>query len=170
MPTFAQAQAAAAAGNIGYFTKTTTLINAEIKALGHPTPVEIVAACGSGMGVMPIGVILDLDTIAGAYTDIDSVICRTSISWGGSVWSINQDEIEGNAFYSDSARNFIFLTSSVWGITASNAHYSGITTPLASFENTALRINVNNGASADFTGGHDSNTMKVTVIGAIIPV
>jgi len=149
-------------GATAVLVATKVLTNAQVKALAHPTAVEIVAAPGSGFALMPIHATARLTWVAD-YTNIDSS-SNVAIKLGSSSILGQLDETSGG----------------VSQLLADGEDASGIFPPLAltqqslaegvsgyvdgDIENKAVSIVADNILAGDFTGGNAGNSLKVTLL------
>ena len=150
-------------------SKTVTLTNAQIKAL-PTTKVEIVAAPGAGKQIVLLGGLLKVDTTAGAYTNVDGTNSIMTLIYN-----------DGLAYYPLSASMFFtelnddaIRYSNLYG--ALNPDGSDPTAFLVQqyyhdnyINNLPVAIGLAN-ALGDLTGGDNLNSMKITMLYAILEV
>lgn len=147
---------------------TVTLTDAQIKALPS-TPFTLVAAPGSGKLILPVDAVMSLDAQGGAYTNVTNQQMWLSYGSGGRTISAIYDENTQGAFADDSAVHVLlgFSNSQVTSLTGtvySTAWWSDDTGGIA---NAALTLGMFNGGG-DLTGGDPANSLKVTVLYAVV--
>lgn len=140
-----------ATGGSGLETATVTLTDAQIKAL-PTTPVQVIAAPGTGKYYKIFGAQIITDTSAAAYTNVTaSDLIKIGLSDSFQAFSCTNGILEEeDIFYSD-------LTP-----------YAGADiSPLSNTENNAIFIYSNNGGG-NYTGGNAANTLKAVVYYIIV--
>lgn len=154
--------------------RSTTLNNAQIKALFHPTPIELVPAPVSGYRLRPCAVSFSTHIqTAGAYTNINATYADIHIGANTdyTVYGPVDDPTTsppldaltrilgtvGDTVFDPQAPNQIAVgTGNLYVQTISVEDKANVNAA-------ALTIYGENNGSSDLTGGHASNTMKVTV-------
>jgi hypothetical protein len=138
-------------------TKEVTLTDADIKAL-PTTPFEIVAAV-AGKIILPLFLVLQVDTSAGAYTNITAGV-------GQFIRGIVGTDMTARALNSGTlgaAAQVLANLPSIQEADATpptvNRFYAVLKDP-AALTNVALELKSDN-AAGNFTGGNAANTMKV---------
>lgn len=144
------------------------LTNAQIKLL-PTTPVEIVPTPGAGKAIHVISGQMRADCRAGAYTNIsgyNAVEVGVLNAFGTN--TITASGLLGSAFYNVAVIAPFYLVGS--------GDYEGELT-LGAFggevildEDLPLNVIGYNASNANFTGGHDNNSLKVTVYYTIVDV
>jgi hypothetical protein len=152
-----------------------TLTNAQVKAL-PTTPIQIVAAPGVGMIVVPFYAWFAVNWTAD-YTNINA-LARIGVGYSGALASVLAQFYETTGDVSnllaDGASHSGFLSSNSTPFDTGNGvlALSGV----GQFHdepgviNTALEIFAANPTAGNFTGGNASNTIKVTVLYTTIDV
>lgn len=151
---------AGGSGGSSYLVKAeVTLTNAQIKAL-PTTPVEIVAAQGSGKVIVPVIATAYINTSGGAYTgvtDASIVLIDNNSDYLSSVTKIQSP-------LGSPAANFIIIPCPY--MSTGSATFSGITISDQNFslpDNQSLSIKDDWGGLSNYGGGNAANTLKVTV-------
>lgn len=156
---------------------TVTLTDAQIKALPS-TPVELVAAPGTGKWIDVVSVTLRKDNTAGAYGNIAAtgsvlkVVVGTNDDWA--TMGVVNDSSASPALtyltdYLGSADDGLLKlpTFSQAATTTSGAGWVWGVPPFydysTEFVNKALSIQIDNAAAGNLTGGNAANAMKVIV-------
>lgn len=146
---------------------TKTLTNAEVLALPHPTPVEIVAAPGAGFALVPIHATLRLTWVAD-YTNIQATAgVGLKIGTNSALGPIHEDAPAGSVtnLLAGGEAASAFLPSLALGPSAANDPVlasSGLFD--GDIANKAIFLTATNAASSDFTGGDAGNSLKVTLL------
>lgn len=135
---------------IGVYRKTLILNDAQTKAL-PTTAVNIVAAPGVGKFIKIIGGVLRIQTTA-PYDNITADETLSIRPGGGHVFGIQNNVLTE----ADAISDFLSTETSTTNFTSE-------------IENMPLRIFAENTAG-NYTGGHEDNTITVTVIFAICDV
>jgi len=143
-------------GLIHSFTKTLT--NAQIKALPTgPGDVEILAAPGGGNVAVLVSAYMTINTVAGAYTNVDATaFCRILNSEDDTVSIYNRRFKTALEFGSISGQLLLPLTIPDSENTVGYTEDLAVTTG-------SLVLSGGNGALGAFTGGHASNYMNVSI-------
>jgi hypothetical protein len=155
-------------------SKTVTLTDAQIKALPS-TPVEIVPAPGAGKALIPFQIVLRM-SIATAYANIgdkagiaDTLFAFTPLANGSGDWVTASLGGTNKVAYALLAP---YLYDGAEGIVAPAR--PNASTDVVANQPIALQCSNFNGEEytdlGNFTGGHASNTLKVTVFYTIIDV
>lgn len=160
----------------GFCKATTTLTNAQIKALAHPTPITLVAAPSAGSRIKLISASLSGNFSAGAYTNINATYAAVAIYYLGDFTQWAANGIVDDATYTAANRFSNFFGSTSPGVvdvgpyvdTPSDGNAGDLwTLPnvqlKASMNGIALAILMDNNGSSDLTGGNAANTLKVTL-------
>lgn len=161
--------------NTQIYTASVTLNDAQIKALptvnGGSSGLEIVPAPGPGKIILFMNALVSCDTTEGIYENIDvaagakfgltatvdsSLVVRESLG-ALSDWL----QFEANTFV-------LFPSKSNFDNGLGNLVPPPVE-ELDGLENVSLKFHMTN-TTGDFTGGHASNSMKITVIYTIIDV
>jgi len=152
-------------GGLGYLSATVTLTDAQIKTL-PTTPVILIVAPGIGKVISPFFYTIYSKCSAGAYTNIDAAGFMEIDTDGGFLSLVAIDDVGSGVstlsnLLTGGDRILNLLSQDVdfiqgIGVVANNQ-------PASNFNNKAIRLNVNNGGSGNFTGGNAANTLKVTV-------
>jgi len=154
-------------GGGSVLSATVELTDAQIKTL-PTTPVELVAAQGSGKAIIPISCIAISDFSGGAYTNI------TGASWQLAVDGDNPIGSPFDAFAALGDVGNIYVCQ-----IACNDFYTGagdfagssITYPVtvkSSYDNKELNLVDAFGGVTNYTGGNAANTLKVTVYYVVV--
>lgn len=144
---------------VAVYQQTVELTDAQIKAL-PVTSIQIVAAPGAGKMIHYISGQLTSDTTEGEYANIhaDAII-------GFDAGYAVSNTIDENP----SSKVSALLQ---YGDPATVPQLTAITTPVVdevnTLENKPLKLVFNNNGADDLTGGNAANTLKVTVIYAIV--
>lgn len=145
----------------GFYKKTVTLTDAQIKAL-PTTPVDIVGAPGAGKILIFNNAYLRL-VWNDDYTNIDAT---ANIALGSALsnWvSLITENVLGSVSSllanGENSNGFLLKTqgvdgTNIWGITGHNDD---------AVVNNPIQILSSNGAAGDFTGGHAANTLIIVV-------
>lgn len=159
---------------------TLTMTNAQI--IANDTPYIIVPATQS-LGYagapttipVPLSVTVVLNNAAGAYGNVDGdPVYRVVI---GSDWSIDLMEVAASGLNSAGGARVSFpqyIQRKTAGASPADPHTHSSLTVMSGFdltdgiEDNALAFVVANQSAGVFTGGHASNTLKVTVIYQVI--
>ena len=147
-----------AGGGGGGFLRqaTVSLTDAQIKAL-PTTPVEIIAAPGAGYAVMLLphwlGSVLQLDTTPGAYTNVSAT---AAVRFNGQVGFIEWLGLDDLLTYGADA----VMYPSVINFGAGG----GTVQETALAENSAITVDANNDGQGNFTGGHASNELTLSLV------
>jgi hypothetical protein len=164
-------------------TKTVTLTDAQIKAL-PTTPIALVASPGSGYFISPIGVVLVVDAVAGAYSNIDAAgwlgveyaAAYAFVGYVGNDASITNALIGATALtdlLTNGAKVSVNLApfEATEDINQSAGQWGPmpVLQALTSKENRAISIHINNNGSGVLTGGNAANSLIVTVLYVVIP-
>lgn len=147
-----------------FMKETLTLTNAQIKAL--PTgAIDIVAAPGPGQMNQFILGIIEIDTQAGAYTNVNaSAAIQFQLAPNGNATPITPlIPLDGYLDAAGTALNSVLQDPTNTGFGNSFLADVGI-----SFEDLSIGVWVANGGDGNFTGGNEANTMKITVIYDVI--
>ncbi len=157
------------------FKATVPLTDAQIKTLPTPaTYVTLVGAPGASELILPLSVMIGLNSSAGAYTAINATYSELFIGWAGGDYAApslftdsGQSTTALDAFLGVASRRF-WLPVMVgggffdyYGVAAGDTpeNYSQVR---ANNVGKALVIGANNGG-ANFTGGNGANVMTVVV-------
>lgn len=138
---------------------TVLLDNAAILLL-PTTALALLPAPGTNRMLWPHVVIATLDAQAGAYTNVDGAGAYFTSGLGVSnatyaLWTESQSES-----YPILATGQNDLLTTVLTMSKAAGYLGGLTADVA---NVSFWIGFNNGVSLDFTGGHDDNTLRVSV-------
>jgi hypothetical protein len=133
----------------GLKSATVTLTNAQIKAL-PTTGITVVAAQGAHLMIQPVTIACLVDTTAGAYTNIDA-LAALDLEMGAVLYS-------GTLPITTPFGSAGITPAIIQTMEASSNSLAG-----AGLANAALTVNVNNEGDGPLTGGHDSNSLIVTV-------
>lgn len=152
---------------------TITLTDAQIKAL-PTTPQTIIAAPGAGSYNNVLSYALNLNTVAGAYTNINTTYSTLQIETANGNWLgpviVNDDTTTPDVtrltgFLGAAHSAFVrgpgaFLEApgepSGWIVPASP-------TQTTDYDNDLVRIAIDNNGSGALTGGNAANSLKITV-------
>lgn len=153
--------------------KIVTLTNDQIKAL-PTTGITLVTAPGSGFYINVLAASFHLESGGGAYTNVNTAYATLGVETVNGDWLtlqiLNDDTTTPdvtrltdflNAAHSALVRAPMYseappVTPVGWVVPA------GVATP-SSFDNDLVRVKIDNNGSGNLTGGHASNTMRVTV-------
>lgn len=160
-------------GCIGFICrKTVTLTDAQIKALGGGTPVQIVAAPGVNQAIVPILISLRCAAIDD-YTNIEGTsalvikVGNTAIAQFSQELFSSVSGILAPGDPADAQNGFVSFTQLSLDAGANETRgYAGIYD--SDIENQTLTLGSNNGS--DFTGGNAANTLTVTVLYSVVPL
>ena len=149
------------------YSRTVTLTDAQIKAL-PTTGVEVVPAPGAGQAIMPLFAVLVLDTSANYYDNIDAAASLQvgadrmnsllESSGAGSAGSVSGFLQAGAPYYAillPAQRTMAVAASPSGGMVG----FSGSSDDIQD----AIMVIASNGAAGNFTQGHASNVMSITV-------
>lgn len=145
---------------------TVTLTDAQIKAL--PTAeVQIVAAPGEGYAILPILSLLQGDFTEGAYTEIDSSYSMIYVCHAGYSGVFSTLVTMNGGFPTNGGLAYLPLATTLDLVQETEtANVSSV----AAAENKALVIGADNGSLGNFLSGDAANTLKVTVLYAVVEV
>jgi hypothetical protein len=141
-------------------TATVPLTDAQIKAL--PTgDFTLVAAEGAGKLIVPLAIVITIDTTAGAYTNVTSGF--SSLVYNGAA---DASIYFNNSIFTQGTKRTVVLPIAVYDDSGNGtaAHFN-----TANAANAPLVLSVGNVDGA-FTGGHASNTGAVTVVYLVLDV
>lgn len=168
----------------GLLVASIELTDAQIKAL-PTTPVEIVAAPGAGLMLLPLVAVFVCDAAAGAYTNFnvyssaDPFASSVYLAWDA---LINFNDATGPAplaggFMAGAQKTVTFLTGLGSALlTGAGADVSGIlgvgtgSPTTLGYENAALSVVGQNNAKGDFTGGDPANSLRVVAYYVVVPL
>lgn len=123
---------------------------------------------------IPMEIIIRVDSIAGAYTNVDAN-ARWSVWWGGMDFEImamhttNLDSASSARIYRLRPSN-IFTSSSA----PDNPHFHEIVSYIDGFNldggllDNSIRLSISNGSLNDLEDGNVANSMSVTVVYAVV--
>jgi hypothetical protein len=159
-----------------------TLTDAQIKAL-PTTPIQLVAAPGSGYRIRLFGVTMRADTVAGAYTNLDATYAAIEVKYAGDGLWLVPAIVDDHSFSPalEELTNFLGTAADqVWdgdnssiGVDSGGAagaleYVIGRRIPVANVENKAIQISLDNNGSGALTGGNAANTLDVDVYYAVV--
>lgn len=160
---------------------TLTLTNDQIKAL-PTTPITAIAAPSSGYRNKILAGTIKIDATAGAYTNINTTYCditlRSSNYWAAT-FILNDNTTspalsQATALLGSAAIKLLdFLAPSVEApATTSNGWVvvSSFSSAASDVNGSAISLGADNNGSGNFTGGHASNSGKVTLYYAVEPL
>lgn len=139
-------------------SRTVTLTNAQIKAL-PTTGIELVPAPGAGKMILPLDGVASFSG-SSAYTNVHAD-ASLNVMWTG----FNAHRWAAFSLLTFGADGVLPLNSvnnSVDPIGTSDAEVP------SEFDNASLKISASNPGLGDFTGGHASNTLKVTLLYTVV--
>lgn len=137
------------------YSASVTLTDAQIKAL-QQTDVQLVAAQGPNTLIIPTDFIWDLNPSGGAYTNVTAFETVAKIAdFGVDVGYVEADQ----GFFALTGRIFIRVPPAI-GI---NGVLGAVGFADATCINQPLMLTASNAAAGNLTGGHASNTLKITV-------
>jgi hypothetical protein len=164
------------------FKKTVPLTNAQIKAL-PTTPVEILAAPGEAKLIVPVAGLFNLDALAGAYSNVGAIVgFYPLLGINNAFGPVSNVLIRTALLAPDTLRVKLAPYQNFFGLSGSADVTLGLVSegdPLSKDEiapNEPLTVKVFNYDATfevdqgNFTGGHEDNTLKVTVLYTIIDV
>lgn len=142
--------------------KRKVLTNAQIKSL-QQTPIQIVAAPGAGLMIVPLGAVLVVKLVSD-YTNIDATaFLRISTpTTGGTILEAFNEAVLAAVSGILAAGQDNVATNRQFG---DNFGYDWST-----FEDQPLAIMMGNGAAGDLHDGDPLNTLTVTVFYNVVPV
>jgi hypothetical protein len=150
---------AGGATEVTYYSRKTVLTDAQIKALPS-TPVELVPAPGAGKVVMVSDYVWQVKTPGADYTNIEfGETSSITLIYGADYQDDASEGFEniGFCFENNRINRFCgvgFLQVKTW--------------EEAAIINKAVYLYAENGSSGNFTGGHASNTLEITVFYSIV--
>jgi hypothetical protein len=156
-------------GDEDFMQKTVILTDAQVKDL-PVTPITIIPAPGVGRAVLVLGGFMTLDATSGAYTNVDT----TSGQNRGPTLAYQTADSTVTFGFSDAAWEFLETSarqSAQFGLGflgSDSSRLEGAADVTSSFENADLVVGFRNGANGSLTGGNSANTLRVTVIYAIV--
>lgn len=158
-----------------WFQRTTvTYTNTQIKALGDSS-IALLPAPGAGLRIRVIAISFNANTLAGAYTNVNTTYADFHLSIGGDAVGygpVNDNTVSpaltGVSNLLATANHVIYdLVQPSAGAPgpAGGLQYVQNTNALfaANEVNTALLLNMSNNGSGALTGGNAANTLKLTV-------
>lgn len=154
-----------ASGGSSFLTATATLTNAQIKALAHPTPVQIVAAPGVGSVIRLVEAFMTVDAVAAKYTNIAATATLTLGYIGGSDVStpVRQSVSQGLGVLLGLDVEVTFITiPPIIGLSVADGATS-LPFDASEGENLPLGISIFNPVNLDLTGGNAANTARILV-------
>lgn len=142
---------------------TVELTDAQIKALPSER-VEIVPAPATGKALLYITSFFQINTSAGAYTNVDAD-GRIYIDYGGELASLPAILPSGA-----NLRTWVLPPASQFGQNPSvlSTFNSVNIARSTGIDETPLYIKIDNNGAGDFTGGNAANTLKVTVYYVVV--
>lgn len=138
---------------------TVTLTDAQIKAL-PTTAVEIVAAPGANLILVPQMVSFVLDCTAGVYTNVNAAVTGgvgMNTSYSNVLNGIEPSALEGAL--GDNSEAWLFYQRTGAQLDFDKVTWIGV----ADFANKPLVVVFSNAAAGNFTGGNAANSMTVSV-------
>lgn len=139
---------------------TVVLTDAEIKALPS-TPVVVVPAAGAGRVIVPIAGAMRMNATFGAYTAL-ATNRHIAVGYPNGNYALNPMHVFPHAAATDKFGPLAILSDDGYG---SGSSYISVSVfhNTATFDNAPLVVTAQNEDLGDFTGGHPSNTLTVTV-------
>jgi hypothetical protein len=147
-----------------FMQTTVTLTHDQIKALPS-TAFDVVPAPGAGKMNQFILGIIEVDTAAGAYTNVNAAAqIQFQLAPTGNATPITTGvPLDGTLDVAGTALNSVLQDTTNTGF--GNAFLADIG---ISFDNLSIGVWIGNGGAGPFEDGHASNSMKITVIYQII--
>lgn len=136
-----------------------TINNDNFKTLPS-TYIEVVAAPGAGKIILPISGYFTLDTSAGAYTNLESNSASLVLTYGDWEYEAsNYIPMPSNAEINFALFGKPGVTNQILDLPL---YTNWVFAPQSGVSNQPIKVVAYNN-NGDFTGGHASNTLKVTL-------